>query len=69
MFGKVFCSACGAPPIADVTVTRNPDQMLTLNWPEEQGDVTLIAKELLVKVVEEYNRTVGITGAEGRRPT
>lgn len=58
MFGPVHCFSCGTPPIADVSVTRNQDETLTLNWPDEQGDVTLVTKELLVMVIEEYNRTV-----------
>lgn len=58
MFGVVHCTACGTPPVADVTVTRNSDETLTMNWPDEQGDVTLVAKELLVRIIDEYNRTV-----------
>ena len=58
MFGPVFCATCGTPPIADVSVTRNPDETLTLNWPDDQGDVTLVTKELLVLAIGEYNRTV-----------
>lgn len=59
MFGSVHCATCGTPPIADVSMTRNPDGTLTMHWPDEQGDVTLVTRELLEMVVDEHNREVG----------
>ena len=54
----MHCSRCLGDLTADPTVTRNDDGTVTLNWPENEPDVALITRDLMVPMVDQHNRTV-----------